>query len=238
MKILGLDTTTSCGSIGIIDDDTVAAEYALRREETLSTRLLPAIHTLLGEARLDLREIDGIAVSLGPGSFTGLRVGLSVVKGLALAAGRPVAGIPTLDALASNLPFTPYRICPLIDARKGQIYTALYKSSRQGLLEQLTPYQVLSPSALIEAFSPEETVFLGDGVEICRELITQRWGEKALFAPLHLRFLRGTTVAELGLKRLIRGERDDISSLVPIYVRPSDAELKKGLGDKRAKSGS
>jgi tRNA threonylcarbamoyladenosine biosynthesis protein TsaB len=236
MKILGLDTATSCGSIGIIDDDEVVAEYALRREETLSARLLPAIQALLAEARLDLHEIDGIAVSLGPGSFTGLRVGLSAVKGLALAAERPVAGVPTLDALASNLPFTPYQLCPVLDARKGQIYAALYKNGVGGFLEQLTPYEVLSPSELIEGIPPRETVFLGDGVEVCRELITQRLAEKAFFAPLHLGFLRGTTVAELGLKRIRKGERDDISSLVPIYVRPSDAELKGGHGNKGVNS--
>ena len=232
MKILGLDTATLCGSLGIIDDDEVVAEYALQREETLSARLLPAIQTLLAEARLDLHAIDGIAVSLGPGSFTGLRVGLSAVKGLALAAEMPVAGIPTLDALAYNLPFTPYQICPLLDARKGQIYTALYKNRAGGFLEQVTPYQVLSPAALIEAIPHQETVFLGDGVEVCRELIIERLAEKALFAPLHLGFLRGTTVAELGLKRIRRGEADDISALVPIYVRPSDAELKGGRGNK------
>jgi tRNA threonylcarbamoyladenosine biosynthesis protein TsaB len=232
MKILGLDTATVCGSLGIIDDDEVVAEYALQSGESLSARLLPAIQTLLAEARLDLHEIDGIAVSLGPGSFTGLRVGLSAVKGLALAAAMAVAGIPTLDALAYNLPFSPYQICPLLDARKGQIYTALYKNRAGGFMEQVTPYQVLSPAALIEAIPHQETVFLGDGVEVCRKVITQRLAEKALFAPLHLGFLRGTTVAELGLTRIRRGEADDISSLVPIYVRPSDAELKAGRGKK------
>jgi tRNA threonylcarbamoyladenosine biosynthesis protein TsaB len=232
MKILGLDTATSCGSIGIIDDDEVVAEYALYREETLSATLVPAIEALLAEARLNLDDLDGIAVSLGPGSFTGLRVGLSAVKGLALAVERPVAGVPTLDALAYNLPFTPYQICPLLDARKGQVYAALYKNGGRGHVEQLTPYQVLSPSELIKGIPPSETVFLGDGVEICRELIVEGLAEKAFFAPLHLGFLRGTTVAELGLKRITRGERDDISSLVPIYVRPSDAELKGGHGNK------
>jgi len=236
MKILGLDTSTSCGSIGIIDDDKVVAEYALHREETLSARLVPAIQALLAEARLTLNEIDGLAVSLGPGSFTGLRVGLSAVKGLTLAIERPVAGVPTLDALASNLPFTPYQICPLLDARRGEIYTALYKNVAGGNLEQLTPYQVLSPTALLEEIPPRETVFLGDGVEVCREFIIKRLAEKALFAPLHLGFLRGTTVAELGLKRIIRGAGDDIASLVPIYVRPSDAEIKRATGQKTMKS--
>jgi tRNA threonylcarbamoyladenosine biosynthesis protein TsaB len=233
MKILGLDTATSCGSIGIIDDDEVIAEYALHREETLSARLLPAIQTLLAEARLDLHEIDGIAVSLGPGSFTGLRVGLSAVKGLALGVERAVAGVPTLDALACNLPYTPYHICPLLNARKGEIYAALYKNGVAGHVEQLTPYQALSPAALIKQIPPQETVFLGDGVKVCRDLIVERLAEKAFFAPLHLGFLRGTTIAELGLKRILKGGRDDISSLVPIYVRPPDAEIKRAKG-KRA----
>jgi tRNA threonylcarbamoyladenosine biosynthesis protein TsaB len=227
MKILGLDTATSCASLGIIDDGEVVAEYALRREGALSTGLLPAIQTLLEAVRLALTDIDGIAVSLGPGSFTGLRVGLSAVKGLALAAERPVAGIPTLDALASNLPFTTYLICPLLDARKGEVYTALYKNGVGDQVEQLTPYQTLSPAALMEQIPHQEMVFLGDGVKGCKELIMQRLGQKAFFAPPHLGFLRGTTVAELGLKRIRQGASDDIASLVPIYVRPPDAELKK-----------
>ena len=226
MKVLGVDTSTSYGSLGIIDDDAVVAEYALLRDETHSTRLVPAIQALLKEARLDLNEIDGMAVSLGPGSFTGLRVGLSAVKGLALAAERPVVGIPTLDALAFNMPFTPYVICPLLDARKGEVYTALYKDDKGGQVEQLTPYQVIAPLDLLEAIPLQETIFLGDGVEVYRELIEERLGAKAFFAPPHLRFLRGSTVAEIGLQRFKRGEQDDISSLVPIYVRPSDAEMK------------
>jgi tRNA threonylcarbamoyladenosine biosynthesis protein TsaB len=225
MRILGIDTSTSCGSLGIIDDDEVVAEYALLRNETHSSRLVPAIQTLLKEARLGLDEIDGMAVSLGPGSFTGLRVGLSTIKGLALAAEKPVAGVPTLDALASNLPFTPYVICPIVDARKGEVYTALYKDGERGQIEQLTPYQVLSPLELLEKIPLQETIFLGDGVEVYRELIEERLGEKALFAPPHLRFLRGSSVAEIGLQRFKKGKKDDISSLVPIYVRPSDAEI-------------
>ena len=226
MKVLGVDTSTSCGSLGIIDDDAVVAEYALLRDETHSTRLVPAIQALLKEARLDLNKIDGMAVSLGPGSFTGLRVGLSAVKGLALAAERPVVGVPTLDALAFNLPFTPYVICPLVDARKGEVYTALYKDGEGGRVEQLTPYQVVAPLDLLEKLPLQETIFLGDGVEVYGELIEERLGVKVLFAPPHLRFLRGSTVAEIGLQRFKKGETDDISSMVPIYVRPSDAEIK------------
>jgi tRNA threonylcarbamoyladenosine biosynthesis protein TsaB len=230
MRILGVDTSTSCGSLGIIDDDEVVAEYALSRQETHSAQLVPAIQALLKEARITIHEIDGLAVSLGPGSFTGLRVGLSTVKGLALAAEKPVVGVPTLDALASNLPFTPYLICPILDARKGEVYFALYKNGGGGQLERLTPYQVLSPLGLLEKIPLQDTVFLGYGVQVYGEFIRDQLGEKALFAPPHLRFLRGSTVAELGLGRIMQGEGDDISSMVPIYVRPSDAEIKWARG--------
>lgn len=225
MKILGIDTATACGGIGIIDDDAVVAEYAFHRDETPSAQLVPAIEALLKEAQLDLGGIDGMAISLGPGSFTGLRVGLSAVKGLALATEKPVAGIPTLDALAAQLPPTPSQICPLVDARKGEVYTALYKQGGNGKVEQLTPYQVISPSRLLEELPLQETVFVGDGVEVYEELIVKRLGDKALLPPPHLRSLRGTTVATLGLQRLMHGEGDDVASLAPIYVRPSDAEI-------------
>jgi len=225
MRILGIDTATACGGIGLIDDDAVVAEYTFHRDETPSAQLVPAIETLLEEARLDLKEIDGMAVSAGPGSFTGLRVGLSAVKGLALAIERPVAGVPTLDALAAQLPITPSLICPIVDARKGEVYAALYKQGGNGKVEQLTPYQVLPPSRLLEELPPQETVFVGDGVEVYGELIVERLADKALFAPPHLRCLRGATVAKLGLQRLAHKEGDDVSSLTPIYVRPSDAEI-------------
>lgn len=225
MRILGIDTATYCGGIGLIDDDAVVAEYAFHRDETPSAQLVPSIEALLKEARLDLGGIDGMAISLGPGSFTGLRVGLSAVKGLALAIERPVAGVPTLDALAAQLPPTTAQICPIVDARKGEVYTALYKQGKNGNVEQLIPYQVLPPARLLEALPLQETVFVGDEVEVYGELIVERLGDKALFAPPHLRCLRGTTVAELGLRRLMHGEGDDIASLAPIYVRPSDAEI-------------
>ncbi len=225
MRILGIDTSTSCGNLGLIDGDQVVAEYTIHLEETHSARLVPSIEALLKGVKLDLKEIDGLAVSLGPGSFTGLRVGLSTVKGLALAAEKPVVGVPTLDALAHNFPFTPHLICPLLDARKGEVYTALYKDEGGGSVKRLTPYQALSPSVMLEGIPHQETIFLGDGARVYGELIKERLGEMALFAPPHLMFLRGTTVAELGLQRIAEGERDDISSLVPIYVRSSDAEI-------------
>jgi len=226
MRVLGVDTATTGGGIGIIDDEKVLAEYAFDAGDAPSARLIPAIKTVLDQARLDLAALDAIAVSLGPGSFTGVRVGLSAVKGLSLAGGMAVVGIPTLDALASQLHPTPSLICPLIDARKGEVYAALYKQREGGGLERLTPYQVLSPAALLSQLTSHATVFVGDGVEVYGDFIKGHLGERALFAPPELRFLKGQTVATLGRKRIKQGEQDDVASLVPLYVRPSEAELK------------
>jgi tRNA threonylcarbamoyladenosine biosynthesis protein TsaB len=226
MITLGVDTSVADGGLGIVDDDQVRAEHTFSREETPSVSLIPTLQSLLEEARLDLAEIEGIAVSLGPGSFTGVRVGLSAVKGLALATAKAVVGVPGLDALAGHLPVTPRLICPLVDARKGEVYAALYRKRTGGEVERLTPYWALSPAALMEKIPRRQTIFLGDGAEVYGEFIKGRMGEHALFAPPQLRFLRGAMVAELGRKRLMKGECDDVSSLVPIYVRQSDAEIK------------
>lgn len=220
MRVLGIETATSCGGIGIIEDGAEVAECTLRHGGTLSARLFPILEHMLAEARLSLHEIEGIAVSLGPGSFTGLRVGLSAAKGLALALGVPVVGVPTLDALAANLPCTPFIVIPLLDARKGEVYTSLYRGG-----ERFVSYQALSPKGLIDLLPDEDMVFLGDGLSICRGLIEKVRGDNAHFAPPHLWVVRPTTVALLGQQRLAKGDSDDVASLVPIYVRASDAEL-------------
>jgi tRNA threonylcarbamoyladenosine biosynthesis protein TsaB len=227
MRILGVDTSSSCGSLGIIDGDQVVAECTFHREETHSTRLIPSIQALLRDAKLSLKEIDGLAVSLGPGSFTGLRVGISTIKGLALADEKPVVGIPTLDVLAYNFLFTPYTICPLLDARRDEVYTALYRKGREGGLERLTSYRSMSPIVMLEEIPFMETIFAGNGVTLYGPIIKEKFGTKALIAPPYLNFIRGLTVAQLGLQRILGGERAEVTSLMPIYVRPSDAEVHK-----------
>jgi len=225
MRVLGIDTSTKCGSLGIIDGTEVVAEYLIFPVDTHSTHLMPALQALIKSAKMDVADIDAFAVSLGPGSFTGLRVGLSTAKGFALATAKPVTGIPTLDALAHNLFSAPHLICPLLDARKGEVYAALYEAEGVGSLKRLTPYQALTPNRLPEIVPQHETIFLGNAVCLCREQLMERLGRKALFAPPHLGFPRGSAVAELGLHRLEAGHQDDVASLVPMYVRPSDAEL-------------
>jgi len=225
MKVLGVDTSSPCAGLGIVSDDGVVAEITICLQDTHSRRLIPSIDTLLENARVELTELDGMAVSIGPGSFTGLRVGLSTIKGLALATGIPVVGVPTLDALAHNVHFARQIICAMIDARKGEVFVALYRGRGEDGVERVTPYLAVSPDRVPEIIPEEETIFLGNGVRVCRDVIKKRVGLRTLCAPEHLSVVRGTVVAELGRRSLLAGEADVLASLAPVYVRASDAEL-------------
>jgi len=225
MRVLGIDTSTSCGSIGIIDDDRVVSDYLLNSSVTHSERLLGSIEFALKEARFPLEDLDGWAISLGPGSFTGLRIGVSTLKGLSFATQKPVAGVPTLDALASQVSPTPYLICPVLDARKGEIYAAFYRYGKGDILKRVSPYRAIGPDELVKEIA-EKTIFIGDGVRTYGEFFRDALPAHAAFpsSPLHL--LQGSTVATLGLTLLRKGSSLDLSTFTPIYVRRSEAEIK------------
>jgi tRNA threonylcarbamoyladenosine biosynthesis protein TsaB len=225
MKVLGIDTSTSCGSVGLIDDDSLIAEYLLNIPVTHSERLLGAIELILREARCALEDLDGWAISLGPGSFTGLRIGVSTVKGLAFATGKPVAGVPTLDALACLISPTPYLICPILDARKGEVYTAIYRYEKGDSLKKISPYQAIRPEELVRKIE-EKTILVGDGVKTYGDYLRNTLPLLATFPPSPLNVLRGSAVAKLGLELLRKGEYLDLSTFTPIYARPSEAEIK------------
>jgi len=241
MKILGVDTSTSCCSIGLVDGESVVAESLLDVPTTHSERLLGSIKHVLEQAGCAAGELDGWAVSLGPGSFTGLRIGISTIKGLAFATAKPVAGIPTLDALAFNISPTPYLICPILDARKGEVYTSFYRYDDGGTLARVSAYQAIRPEDLVnkigatlrlmdtnaaEPSNGSKTVFLGNGVNTYRDYLRNALQTLAVFVPDPLNLPRGSTVARLGLMRIQKGEVLDLSSFVPIYVRASEAEIR------------
>lgn len=224
MKVLGIDTSTSCGSVGLIDNGEVVSDYLLNIPVTHSQRLLGAIELVLKEASCPIEKLDGWAIALGPGSFTGLRIGVSTVKGLAFATGKPVAGVSTLDVLASQIAPTPYLICPILDARKKEVYTAFYRYEK-GLIKHESDDQAIRPEDLVGRIK-EQTIFLGDGAKTYRDFLLNSLSSLALFpsAPLHLS--HGSMVAKLGSELLQRGECLDLSTFAPIYVRPSEAEVK------------
>jgi tRNA threonylcarbamoyladenosine biosynthesis protein TsaB len=225
MKVLGIDTSTASGSLGLIDDERIIAEYVLNIPVTHSERLLGAVELILTEARCVLEDLDGWAISIGPGSFTGLRIGVSMVKGLAFATEKPVAGIATLDALASLISPTPYLICPILDARKGEVYTAFYRYEKGDIFKRISSYQAIRPEELVKEID-EKTIFIGDGVKTYGGYLRGVLPSQVIFPPSPLHVLHGSAVAKLGLEVLRKGESLDLSKFTPIYVRPSEAEIK------------
>ncbi len=226
MKILAIDTSTPVGSIALAEGGLLKAQHILNVTTTHNQRLLPGIDRLLRDAGWTLDDLDGMAVSLGPGSFTGLRIGISVLKGLAWATGKPMAGVPTLDALAANVSPVSCLICPVLDARKGEIYTALYRKGAEQMLERLTPYMALKPEELVRLIS-EVTVFVGDALLIYGDYLTSKLSDRLLQAPAHLHIVQASSVAWLGWQMLLLGRHQDVSSCTPLYVRPSEAELNR-----------
>ncbi len=223
MKILGIDTTTMMGAVGIVDGDEPVAELRTNISVTHSERLMAHIDGLLKSARMTLADIDGFAVSIGPGSFTGLRIGMAAVKGLAYATKMPVAGVGSLDVIADNVPLCMHDVCPVLDARKKMVYAAIFSGGddRHILMEP----DVLTPDELAARIK-EPTVFLGEGAQVYRELLAERLGELAVFAPRSYGYPSGTAVAFRGLKEIEAGNVSDPFTMVPRYIRKSDAEEK------------
>jgi tRNA threonylcarbamoyladenosine biosynthesis protein TsaB len=224
LRVLGIDTATMMGSIGLIDDEGVIAEYSLNIRATHSERLMPAIDRLLKDSGIMAKDIDGFAVSIGPGSFTGLRIGLATVKGFAMGCNKPVAAVSTLEALAFNLAYAEYLICPILDARKNEVYTALFKSDRKGGMKRIVQDRVATINTVLTECDTD-AIFLGDAVELYKGMILDILKNRAHFAPKNKNMPSGVSVAELGLKRLRDGKVADPSSLMPFYIRRSEAEI-------------
>ena len=225
MKLLAIETSTMIGSVALTDDNELLAEYQIGIRATYSDILFPAIDHILKSANVAIQEVDAFALAQGPGSFTALRIGISVIKGLALANNKPVIAIPSLDALAHNMCFSDILICPLIDARRDEVYTAFYKREDGHTLKKLTPDRAIVPEILLDEIR-EEVVFLGDGTDLYKDLIVRKLKEKVLFSPLHLKYPRASAIAQLAFKKLNLNEVSDIEVMTPLYVRPPEAETK------------
>ncbi|QTA81509.1 tRNA threonylcarbamoyladenosine biosynthesis protein [Desulfonema limicola] len=222
MKILAVDTASQSCSVGIINDNTVTAEITSSSRQTHSRHLMDMIDSALKMSGFKIKDIDGFAVTRGPGSFTGLRIGISTVKGLALASGRPVAGVSNLKVLASHFYHSPYLICIMIDARKGEVYCAKYRFEK-GLLIEQGREQVLSPEKAVSGID-EQCIFSGNGSEIYKTIISDNLKDKAFFAPAHTNIIRASDVAVTALPRLKNGDYDNLAGFSPSYVRKADAE--------------
>ena len=234
MIILGIDTSTKFCNLGLIEDKDIIIEYTINGlTKKHSSILVPAIKDLLKMVDLKMDEINGIAISIGPGSFTGLRIGLCVAKGLCYALSLPLLGIPTLDATAFPLKEIPHLICPVLESKKDEIYDVVFRGGES--LHRIMDYKCEDIHSLLARLSSlkEKIIFLGDGIKKYRENIKVKLGKNALFIDSRINLPMATNIAFLGLNKLKKEEEDDISALSPFYLRKSEAEIvwEKNIGD-------
>ena len=225
MKILGMDTSGSTASVAVIDDTTLLGEYSINHKKTHSQKLMPMLDELLRSLALKPGDLDAFAISIGPGSFTGLRIGIATIKGIAHPLDKPVLSVPTLDGLAFNIAGYDGLICPIIDARNDNVYTAIYKYNKDAsTLSRKSEYMALHINDLLSQFKNDEKVmFLGDTNEKFKSIIQDKVNNSE-FAPIHLALQKASSIAFAGLEKFKAGQIDTYSGIKPLYVRPSQAE--------------
>ncbi|MBW4055521.1 MAG: tRNA (adenosine(37)-N6)-threonylcarbamoyltransferase complex dimerization subunit type 1 TsaB [Proteobacteria bacterium] len=229
MIILAIDTSTPLASIAIAVDEHIAAESVINTNRTLSARLMPEIVRLLAMLGLSSGDIDLFASSTGPGSFTGVRGGVATIQGLALATGKPCAGFSSLAMLSMNFSLSAIPICPMLDARKSEVYAALYNCSSP-LPSPLLNDCVLPPNAFLNQITEltgQPVIFVGDGALRYHDRIAQELGDRAIFAPFPLQSPHAANGILLALHACKHGDMLKPSQLLPVYLRASDAELMK-----------
>ncbi len=221
--LLTIQTASPAGSLAISDGQLVLAEINLDVRKTPTEWLLQTIEDLLARAEIDRGDLDAIAVVRGPGSFTGLRVGLATAKGLSLAIDSPLLGISSLQCLAMQLPFAKFPVCVMLDARKQEVYTAQF-NWEAGYPQPVAEERVVKPEKLLSEIAGE-TLFVGNGTLVYRPLIVRQLAGRAHFAPAFLNLPRAGAAAALALREWDAGRTLSADELMPAYLRPSEAEL-------------
>lgn len=224
MKILALESSALTASVAVCEDELLLGEYTLNNGNTHSQTLLPMVESLLKFLELSISDIDLLAVSAGPGSFTGIRIGVATLKGLAFASEKPCVGVSTLEAMAYNLPIPNGLICPVMNARRKQVYTALFRH-QDGGLTRLLPDSAISIAELDKLLADyDEPVYLvGDGYDITAENLTHPVG----YTPQRLRYQNAVSVAKVALEAYRSGNCTSDGDLKPVYLRPCQAERER-----------
>ncbi|MDD4463891.1 MAG: tRNA (adenosine(37)-N6)-threonylcarbamoyltransferase complex dimerization subunit type 1 TsaB [Desulfobacterales bacterium] len=228
MRILALDTASRTCSAALMEDGALVAEWNCGNGRTHATHLMVMIDQILRLSGAAISNVDGFAVSRGPGSFTGLRIGISTIKALALSMGKPLVGVSSLEALALQASHFPGLICALLDARKGEVYEARFRFS-QGRMQKLGPERVCAPLAAV-ADIHEPCLFIGDGAVAYADEIVRALGENVRMASVIDNAIRAACVAILAHDRLCAGDADDLACFEPCYIRKSEAEMKRKSG--------
>lgn len=233
MRILGIESSSLVASVAVVTDDVVTAEYTLNLKKTHSQTLLPMIDQMMGMVELDPGEVDAIAVSGGPGSFTGLRIGSATGKGLGLALKKPLIHVPTMDAMAYGLYGTADLICPIMDARRQQVYTGLYRF--RDTFQVVKEQWAADIHALTEELNQrgERVIFLGDGVPVNQAVIEAELTVPFAFAPPHANRQRAAAVAALGAAYFEAGKIETAAEHCPDYLRKSQAEREREVAERQ-----
>ena len=224
MLVLSVDSSYSTATCALIKDDKILAEINLNDKKQHSVILMRLIDSILKEYEIDINDIDAFIISRGPGSFTGLRIGMATLKGLSFASKKPLISVSTLDALAYNSISFQGIICPIMDALRDNIYTCLYKNENNNLTP-LIKEQCLNINELVTILKEQTLpiIFVGDGVAKHKEFLQENI-PNSFFAPNHSNFPKASSVGELGIKKINDGVIENIDSINPIYLRKSQAE--------------
>lgn len=225
MKILAIDSSGLVASVAVVTEGAMLAEYTVNYKKTHSQTLLPMLDEIVKMIELELSEIDAIAVAKGPGSFTGLRIGSATAKGLGLALEKPLIGVPTVDALAYNLCGTDRVICPLMDARRNQVYTGLYKfkDEKFTIIQEQTATDIHEIIKQINEIG-QPVIYLGDGMDVYKEVLITETTVPYLFAPGHMNKQRAGALGTLALQYASEGRMESAAEHEPDYLRLSQAE--------------
>lgn len=228
MKILALDSSGLVASAAIVTEEAMLAEYTVNYKKTHSQTLLPMLNEIIKMVELELSEVDAIAVAAGPGSFTGLRIGSATAKGLGLALNKPIIAVPTVDGLAYNLYGTDRLICPMMDARRNQVYTGLYEFEGKDF-HTIRQQTAIAVEDIIEEINRlgREAIFLGDGVPVYKDIIEEKLKVKHDYAPVHLNRQRAGAIGALGIIYYNQDKIQTASQHEPIYLRLSQAERER-----------
>jgi len=228
MKVLAIESSSITASVAIVMDDMLTAEYTINHKKTHSQTLLPMIAEICKMTETEMKSLDLIAVSNGPGSFTGLRIGCATGKGLGLALDVPVVSVPTLEAMAYNLYGYNKIICPIMDAKRSHVYTGIYtwQDKVDENIHILLNQCILPIEELVNKLNEinEEVVFIGDGIAVNKTLIEGNMKVKYSFAPAHMSSQRAASVAVLGKRLYEEGKSINARDLLPEYLRPTQAE--------------
>lgn len=228
MKILAIDSSGLVASAALIEDDNMVAEYTINYKKTHSQTLLPMIDEIVKMTDTDLESIDAIAVAGGPGSFTGLRIGSATAKGLGLALGKPLIHIPTVDGLAFNLFGTDKIICPIMDAKRNQVYTGLYEFENMQF-HVMEEQMAVSIDEIINKINTigRSVIFVGDGICVYEEQIQNLIKVDYFFAPAHLNKQRAAAIGTLAKRYFEEGKIENATEHKPEYLRLSQAERER-----------